>query len=86
MESTPTSETDPTVGEPIGDHPVRQLLHAATGDRDREAAALSADADVSPDDARDAVRRVHGDVSDDVVPADHDVATADDVDDVAGSE
>jgi hypothetical protein len=44
----------------------RQLLHAATGDRDAEARAL---ADRSPDDvdegaARTAVGRAHGDIAD----------------------
>ncbi len=43
---------------------VRQLLHAATGDRDAEARALAdrADRDVDEDDARAAVGRAHGEL------------------------
>lgn len=43
---------------------VRQLLHAATGDREAEARALAdrADDEVSEDDAQVAVERAHGDV------------------------
>ncbi len=42
---------------------VRQLLHAATGDRDAEAKALAdrADVTVNEDDAAVAVKRAHGD-------------------------
>ncbi len=75
MESTPASETENPSDESVGERPVRQLLHAATGDRDAEAAALSDEADVSTDDARAAVRRTHGDVSEDGVPPESDVAT-----------
>jgi hypothetical protein len=49
-----------------GDKPsLRQLLHAATGDRDAEAKALAdrAGEDISEDDAKLAVERAHGDKS-----------------------
>lgn len=44
---------------------LRQLLHAATGDRDAEAKALAdrASEDISEDDAKLAVERAHGDMS-----------------------
>ena len=76
MDSTPTSDTENPSDESVGERPIRQLLHAATGDRDAEAAALSDQADVSTDDARAAVRRTHGDVNEDGVPTERDVATA----------
>ncbi len=67
----------------------RQLLHAATGDRDAEAKAV-ADRDdaVDVDHARDAVRGAHGDVvggpdPDDDLARTHD-ARADDPPDRAG--
>jgi hypothetical protein len=43
---------------------VRQALHVATGDRDAEAKALAdrAGGEVDEEDAREAVRRTHGDV------------------------
>lgn len=75
MDSTPASDTENPSDESVGERPVRQLLHAATGDRNAEAAALSDESDVSADDARAAVRRTHGDVSEDGVPAERDVAT-----------
>jgi hypothetical protein len=57
---------------------VRQLLHAATGDRDAEAEALADEAgDVDVDDAKVAVQRAHGESVEDPIP-DHDVATVDD--------
>ena len=46
---------------------LRQVLHAATGDRKKEAEALadrSAD-EVDADDAQTAVRRAHGDIDQD---------------------
>jgi hypothetical protein len=57
----------------------RQLLHAATGDRDAEAKALAdrADADVREDDAKRAVELAHGDVHGEPKP-DQDVASPDD--------
>lgn len=70
-----------------GDRPsVRQLLHAATGDRDAEAKALadrSKDA-VSEEDAKLAVERAHGDVVDDDRP-EHDVASPDDAEAARGT-
>ncbi len=59
----------------LGNRPLRQLLHAATGDRAAEAAVLADEADVNDTDARDAVRRVHGDLGTEAAPVDHDVAT-----------
>jgi hypothetical protein len=55
---------------------VRQLLHAATGDRDAEAKALAdrSDDEISEEDAERAVRIAEGDVQDGPKP-DHDVAT-----------
>ncbi len=57
----------------------RQLLHAATGDRDAEAKALDdrSEGDVSEADAKAAVERAHGDVHDDRRP-EHDVASPED--------
>jgi hypothetical protein len=57
----------------------RQLLHAATGDRDAEAKALAdrSEGAVSEDDAKAAVKGAHGDVHDEDAP-EHDVATPDD--------
>ena len=57
----------------------RQLLHAATGDREAEGQALAdrADDDVSDDDAERAVRRAHGDVTDGPAP-ERDVASPED--------
>lgn len=60
-----------------GDTPsARQLLHAATGDRDAEAKALAdrSGDEVSEQDAKAAVERAHGDVHDERAP-EHDVAT-----------
>jgi hypothetical protein len=56
----------------------KQLLHAATGDRDAEAKALADRADdVDEDDAREAVGRAHGDLARDGKP-ESDVASPDD--------
>jgi hypothetical protein len=54
----------------------RQLLHAATGDRDAEAHALveRAGEEISEEDAEEAVRLAHGDVQDEPAP-EHDVAS-----------
>jgi hypothetical protein len=60
-----------------GDKPsARQLLHAATGDRDAEAKALAdrSDDEVGEQDAKLAVERAHGDVHDDRAP-EHDIAS-----------
>jgi hypothetical protein len=58
---------------------VRQLLHAATGDREAEAKALAdrSGGDVSEDDAQTAVERAHGDVHGEP-RAEQDVAAPDD--------
>lgn len=66
---------------------VRQLLHAATGDRDKEAKAL---ADRSPDDvteghAKLAVGIAHGDVHGEPKP-EHDIAGPADAEAVAHSD
>jgi hypothetical protein len=57
----------------------RQLLHAATGDRDAEARALAdrAGSDVDEDDARTAVGRAHGELERDGKP-ESDIADPDD--------
>jgi hypothetical protein len=62
----------------------RQLLHAATGDRDAEARALAdrAGDDVDQDDARTAVGRAHGDLADDGKP-ESDIASPEDARDAA---
>jgi hypothetical protein len=79
----PTNRTDARVDDDPrdeGDDPsVRQLLHAATGDRDAEAAALAdrAGEDVSEEAAKLAVRRAEGDVHGEPTP-DHDIATPED--------
>ena len=62
---------------------LRQWLHAATGDRDREAEAL---ADRSPDevtveDAKVAVNRAHGD-DPEVVEVDRELAAPEDAEEV----
>jgi hypothetical protein len=66
---------------------VRQLLHAATGDRDAEAKALAdrAPDDVSEDDAKLAVELAHGDVHGDAKP-ERDVASPEDAEAVAHSD
>ena len=58
---------------------IRQLLHAATGDRDAEAKALAdrAGEEVSEADAKLAVQRAQGDKSD-VPKPDGDIASPDD--------
>lgn len=55
----------PTDNEDDDDPTLRQMLHAATGDRAAEADALAdrTDAPVSEDDAKVAVRQAHGDVA-----------------------
>jgi hypothetical protein len=57
----------------------RQLLHAATGDRDAEARALAdrADGDVGEEEARAAVGRAHGELARDGKP-ESDIADPDD--------
>ena len=78
-----TSGTRENPGDAEGDPPsLRQKLHWATGDRDKEAAAL---ADRSPDpvgeeDAKVAVNRAHGD-SPDRVDTDDPLASPDDAED-----
>ncbi len=67
---------------PDEDQPtIRQLLHAATGDRDAEAKALAdrAGGDVSEADAKLAVQRAQGDRSDVPKPG-SDIASPDDAD------
>ena len=66
---------------------VRQLLHAATGDRDAEAKALAdrSPDDVSEADAKLAVERAHGDVQGDPKP-ERDVASPEDAEAVAHSD
>ena len=55
---------DPPTDEMDDGVTARQLLHAATGDRDAEARALADRADdVDEDDARTAVGRAHGDLA-----------------------
>jgi hypothetical protein len=60
-DDAPTDE--PPADQTVGDASLRQLLHAATGDRDAEARALADRAGEEPDDedARRAVSRAHGD-------------------------
>jgi hypothetical protein len=72
--TTDETDTDITDGGKV-----RQLLHAATGDRDAEARALSdrAGDDVDQDDAKRAVAQAHGDRADRAVP-ERDVASPDD--------
>ena len=64
---------------------LRQRLHSATGDRDAEAAAVAdrAGDDVSEEDAREAVRRAHGDVDADGHTPDRDLASPSDAEAVA---
>jgi hypothetical protein len=70
-DETPKDEMDEGVT-------AKQLLHAATGDRDAEAKALAERADdVDEDDAREAVGRAHGDLARDGKP-ESDVASPDD--------
>ena len=60
------TDEKPPSDETVGSAPIRQLLHAATGDRDAEAQALAdrVDADVEEEDAKRAVARAHGDRAD----------------------
>lgn len=66
---------------------VRQLLHAATGDRDAEAKALAdrSPDDVTEDDALLAVELAHGDVHGELKP-ERDVASPEDAAAVARSD
>ena len=75
------SDDTPPSDETTGSAPIRQLLHAATGDRDAEARALAdrAGDDVDEDDARRAVARAHGERADATKP-EGDVAEPEDVD------
>jgi hypothetical protein len=72
-----------THDEPNEHASVRQVLHAATGDRDAEAEAL---ADENPgvdvDDAKVAVQKAHGESVEGSIP-DHDVARSEDAREVA---
>ena len=63
---------------------VRQLLHAATGDRDAEAKALAKRApdDITEDEAKVAVELAHGDIKGDPTP-ELDVAAPEDAEAVA---
>jgi hypothetical protein len=76
------STETPNVGSDEDDTPsVRQLLHAATGDRDAEAKALAdRDGSVSEADAKLAVERAHGDVTDKPKP-ESDIASPADAED-----
>ncbi len=57
----------------------RQILHAATGDRDAEAQALAdQDPDVTEEDARIAVRRAHGEAGADAPQTETDIAHPED--------
>jgi hypothetical protein len=71
-DETPKDEMDEGVT-------AKQLLHAATGDRDAEAKALAdrSGDDVDVDDAREAVGRAHGDLARDGKP-ESDLASPDD--------
>jgi hypothetical protein len=62
----------------------RQLLHAATGDRDAEAKALAdrSGDDVNEEDAKEAVELAHGDIEGEPKP-ERDVATPEDAKAVA---
>lgn len=78
--STEEPETTSSDRDESEDTPsVRQLLHAATGDRDAEARALAdrAPDDVTEDDAKVAVRRAEGDVQG-APRSEHDVASPED--------
>jgi hypothetical protein len=72
---------DDTPKDQMDEHvSARQLLHAATGDRDAEARALAdrAGDDVDEDDARAAVGRAHGELEGEAKP-ESDIAGPDDV-------
>ena len=61
----------------------RQILHAATGDRDAEAQALAdADPEVSEEDALIAVQRAHGEAGPDAPQTKSDIAHQEDADEV----
>jgi len=76
MDRAPKDEMDDHVS-------ARQLLHAATGDRDAEARTLAdrAGDDVDEADARTAVGRAHGDLADADKP-ESDIAAPDDARDL----
>jgi hypothetical protein len=79
-----TDDSDATTSD--DDQPsVRQLLHAATGDRAAEAKALAdrADGEVSDEAAERAVRLAEGDVHGEEQP-EHDVASPEDAKAVSG--
>jgi hypothetical protein len=62
----------------------RQILHAATGDRDAEAEALAdQDPAISEEDARVAVQRAHGEAGPDAPQTDTDIAHTEDAEEVA---
>jgi hypothetical protein len=66
---TPDGTDEPPKDEMDDGVSARQLLHAATGDRDAEARALADRAgDVDEADARTAVGRAHGDLAEDGKP------------------
>jgi hypothetical protein len=78
---------DDTENDDVGeDSPsVRQWLHAATGDRDAEAQALAdrSGEEVSVDDAKVAVQKAHGESVSGNTDREHDLASAEDAQDVA---
>ena len=58
---------------------VRQILHAATGDRDAEAEALAdREPEVSEEDARIAVQRAHGEAGANAPQTETDIAHPED--------
>jgi len=62
---------------------LRQVLHAATGDRDAEAGALAGETPgVDVDDAKVAVQKAHGESVEGSIPG-HDLASPEDARDVA---
>jgi hypothetical protein len=76
------SEPDPeaTDGGKGDERPTaRQILHAATGDRDAEAQALADQgSDVSEEEARIAVQRAHGEAGSDAPQTGSDIAHPED--------
>jgi hypothetical protein len=79
--------TDEPTEEPDDQPSARQLLHAATGDREAEGRALAdrAGEAVDEDDAERAVRLAHGDVHGEPSP-ERDVASPDDAEAVRSSD
>lgn len=72
MDTTDDETADDEQEQPT----LRQVVHSATGDRDAEAKALADRTDdATEDDARQAVRKAHGDLGVDATPPDHDIAT-----------